>query len=310
MKRALLFLLTLFQFPVLTAGAQTLFGLRSNDVVAINPTTAAQTYVATLPAQASMSAIDPAGQRLFLANSTSLFTINLRAGTFTQLPLAGATLQEIVYDPITGLLFGLKNSATTIVTINPANGALQLLGATGINSILAGGLSIDAAGRRLFFIDSRTTLEIFSLQTLTTSSVPLASEVSAAKFDPLTGKLIGATVVSKSFVLVNPATGAVQTLAPYPLFQIVGSNVVKIGYDPTSRVAFIYGFTSSSFTFAIVFINLNTNVVSSINDPAASFVNPVEIASLATPVPSLSRWMMAVLMLLLAFLGVIKIAIR
>ena len=299
-SRLLGLLLLLVAIPL---RAQTIYGVSAKNVMAVDTFTGAQTLITALPTEAAISAIDRIGQRLFLANTTTLFRISLRDGSVVQLPLAGASLREMVFDPVTGLLFGLTDHASTIVTIDPATGTLQPFAVTGISSILAGGLSIDLAGRRLFFIDSRTELEIINLQNATKTSVALASPVSAAQYDPTTSKLIG---VLDSFVRVDPSSGAVDELAPVGFFEIVGGAVVKIGYDPATRVAFVFGFTDETH-LAIRLFNLNTSALRTVDDSPPSFVNPLEIASLVTQIPEFSARTCALLLLTLAAMGIIAL---
>jgi len=215
------------------------------EVLYIDTRTGNTTTVAVAPTResASASAADVAGGRYFLFYSSSFSTIDVRTGAVTQVPLSGGThefLTPTVYDPVTGRILGTRNAAggSEIIAFDPHTGQVTALFRVPGRSPFD--ITLDAAGRRLFLIDAGDTLRIVQLDTGAVTTVTL-NRVTAGtlylEYDAGRNRLLTLSLAPFNLVAIDPVTGAVTTIAPVDVSQLVTGG---FAFSPVSReVAFV-----------------------------------------------------------------------
>jgi hypothetical protein len=284
-----------------------IFGRVDNTVFKVDPVTGAQTPLTTLPTSFQSAALDASSGRLYLADSNTLYIVNVATGSFGTVALSqslGLSPYEIVFDRVSGSLFGLVESGSRIVSINPATGNVTTVAFTGVSSSLAGSLTVGSGGASVLFDKNRTDLYRVNLATGITSHVPFSEEVAAIQFDPASGKLIGLSVVTNGFVMADPDTGVVQHLTGAVAFQLIGTNVPFLRYDPVARVAVAYAFASPVSERIIVFA-VATGTVTSLDDP--TFVSPIAVSIAGAEVPLLSPTLLAALALVFCAIALFRL---
>jgi sugar lactone lactonase YvrE len=149
-----------------SANAQ-IFGRLDNTVLTVDPVSGAQTPLATVPTSFQSAALDASAGRLYLADSNTLYIVNVTTGTVATLALSQSlgSPYEMVFDRVSGLLFALVNNGSRIVSINPTTGNVSTVAITGVNSSQAGSLTVGSGGASLFFLNNRTDLYRVTLAT-------------------------------------------------------------------------------------------------------------------------------------------------
>lgn len=168
-------------------GTQQLYGVVSGPgpsilVQRIDLVTGATTTVATVNASgvASVQAtIDPETHRLFFTGGNeTLFVVNLQSGSSTSVPL-DPCCPGLIYDTSADMLIGL---GSTVVSINPATGAMTPLVVTDSPGIVLDTAGFDPVTVTVFFLGGNGRLYSVNIPQGTFSSAPLSMPASAFLF--------------------------------------------------------------------------------------------------------------------------------
>jgi len=323
MKRLLLLLVSpltmlVLAYPANPLLAQELIGLSilpgdtTVTVVSIDPVTGAQRSLMATPAigvvgTSSALTIDAASRRVFFVSidpgTTSLYVVDLVHRTVSATPTNFGT--TVLWDPVGKQLLGLGylpgDTTVTVASIDPATAAVTPLVPTTIPGIDGGTVTIDPAGRRIFFEGAPNgapnELNIVDLANRTVSQTPLPC-CPPLVWDPAGNRLLGMSFVDNhiplTVVSIDLSTGSQTPLLPTP------SGGVSLGYvtiDPaTGRVFF-----ADPFAHSLVTANLQRGNV--LQSPLAPCCPPLGWLAAAVPVPALDASGLAVLGLALAILG-------
>ena len=143
-----------------------------------------------------------------------------------------------------------------LVRVDPATGNVVVLQPTGAEGVTGGTSTIDAVGRRLFFIGPLAgvqTLFVVDLTTGTTTARPLGAvgaTLGFLEFDSTTGFLYSVVLEpGLPFARIDPATGNVQVFAP------TGADALTLGtsaIDTTGHRLFFVGPLSGVQTLFVV----------------------------------------------------------
>lgn len=184
-----------------------------------------------------VDSLDAAGNRFFFVGtpnlgSESIYAIDTATGANapgSPQVLGTPAVVGLEYDAGEGVLYGLfivSGGNRQLGTINPATGAVALLGspigAAAISSA-SGVNSLDATGNRFFFVGTPNlgSESIFAIDTATGANTPGSpqvlgtSAVVGLEYDAGEGALYGLFIVSggnRQLGTVNPANGAVALL--------------------------------------------------------------------------------------------------
>ena len=149
------FLAVVLAFLTEAVSAQ-IFGRTDTTVFAIDPQTGVSTPLVVVQTSFERTyesdTIDASTGRLFLATSDTLYVVDRAERTVVTVALSaslGSFPREIVFDSASGVLFGLTNDGSRIVTIDPRSGIVSALTPTGLSFPGEGSLTIDPAGRRV-----------------------------------------------------------------------------------------------------------------------------------------------------------------
>ena len=245
------------------------------------------------------SSFDPAGQRLFLATSSALYTIHVATNTVTQVPLpAGASFGFLEYDPVTGLVYTAEQvgpSSRILIGVDPVSGAV-VPGPPLPSSFLTGS-GFDPATRRLFLLTS-SSLVTTNVTTGVTTQVPApANAFTLLDYDPVSGQVYVARDVApgnRVATAVDPVTGAPVDGPALPSFHD------GTGIDPAGRRLFLQDATG------VVSINVVTGVSTHVTVPGGTF-GFLEFASATPDVPVLGGGTLLLFGVLLAAAGLLRL---
>lgn len=169
-----------------------------------------------------------------------------------------------------GTLYGLTNSTApqhpnSLVSIDPATGAAQVIGSTGLTTIVEGDLARDPTTGQLYGcynLDAgRRQLFTLNLQTGAATAIPgsLSGDPSALTFG-LDGTLYGIDTSLGELLTIDKVTGAVLSYAPLSL--ALGSTA-GMAVDPLSG-AFYVADGESGGTDKFYALNPETGVLTAV----------------------------------------------
>jgi V8-like Glu-specific endopeptidase len=130
---------------------------------------------------------------VFGDDANNFGTVNSVNGAFGKVSEFGAQFQGLAYNANSGLMYAIDN-LRNLYTVNPATGAVTLLGlVTGTGSTI-NGLGYEPSAQRLYGIAAATG-QLFSIDTSTLAAsaigAPAGGNVAGIDFDPVGGVLYG-----------------------------------------------------------------------------------------------------------------------
>jgi DNA-binding beta-propeller fold protein YncE len=293
------------------------FILFDRDILQFNPATGVSTRWAPAPGPVdpTLTAVDPAGHRLFVTDRRSLYVIDTRSASATKRSLSQPLdWMGLAFDAGSGMLFHVARIGD-IVQIDPSNGEVRyFMTAPALHQFSPFspglGLTIDPSGRRLFVVDF-DRIHTINLQTRSVVTAPLTNRVVGGAFDPQTGALISVSL--NAFVTINPANGTVTELAPFnppaqPEFAF--EFFYSLNVDPVNRVVLFvmwgYPFGSNQtypFNYLAV-VDLSNGHVSW----SQSYQYPIGAIQSEAAIPTLSAAALAVLAMILLIVAHVRAA--
>jgi len=203
----------------------------------------------------------------------------------------------------TGVIVGLTSGG--IVFIDPATGNVQTFLALSLSLLFTGSPTIDAVGRRLFFLDPGGLVSV-NLVSGQVQHIVLTANARAIAYDPLSQKLIGVAVFTDQFVLIDPATGASQVMVSFGNAQLVGvRGLIEFAFDPFTRKGAVV--TVSQSGGGIVVVNAVTGGIVAIPNSDSLFILGFALP-VTSQVPAMPPLVSALLIAAFAMIGVFAVA--
>lgn len=261
-------------------------------VFAVEPATGARRLIVTTDAVSlsdTTMAFDPVTGRLFFRSGTSLYTVDVDAGTYSSVTAGWGPLE---FDVAGRQLYTVDGSPSTVYALNPMTGAATVVAVTDAPSIADAASAFDQAQRRFFF---RSGSELYTVNVRTGTYTHVAAPGSVLEFDPVTGEIYTLDFVGPvvAVLAINPATGASRQVA----VTDAPSNGGTIAFDVVTRRLF---FRSVGELYTV---NVDTGAFTHV----ASAGFELEFAASHSNIPALSTVMALVLTTLLACWGVLKL---
>ena len=293
--------------------AQTLYGWRPIPdvghlgIYAMDPNSGATALVADTGIGyfgAQYSTFDAIGKRYFVDGSPIVIEVNVVTGATTILHVGDLGLLQ--YDPVTGLLYGMRSVFPSgnlfIFSVDPNTNEIKQVADTGVQA-RSGGPVLDPIRRRYIFgILEGGQNKLLAVNIDTGATTRFTYDLGGLVFDPVTRLFYG--------IRFMPATGTfgvfsldfdsgATTFAADTGLTVTSGSFERATFDPVGRRYFQ---TLDSSTYYVVSVNLRTGNVTQLNNALYDDqFDPGPAPALS--VPALGVPFLGALATLLAFIG-------
>jgi hypothetical protein len=243
-------------------GCGLLYGLGGNgNVFSMDPGSGVANQIYSFPPNLGAyqweTALDRVGLRYFAigggsdpnSNSSTLYTIDLTK-TNTATVQTVPNLDNLTFDPSTGLLYGIdQDSGAILVSLDPSTGTVTPIYTFPSGFVPLYGFTLDPNGRRFFTTGSSpngnsTQLFEIDLTKTNTATVLEIPNIPNIRFDVPSGLLYGTETSSSvaNVVSLDPSSGAVTPIYTFP--SGVGPYLWQEALDSTDRLYFVFANSS------------------------------------------------------------------